>query len=57
MGVQEDVSETAITTVIPLVSHCADLGSITAAESTELRESKERVTELAKEWLGFETSL
>lgn len=56
MGVQEDVNENAPATVIPLISHCGDMGSVQPTEAPEVTESKLRVTKLAKEWLGIERS-
>lgn len=53
MGVDEDVSSSAPVTVIPLVAHCADMGSINANDGPEMLESKQRVVKLAGEWLGF----
>ncbi|XP_073838546.1 putative serine protease K12H4.7 [Musca autumnalis] len=44
-GVEEGAS------VIPRASHCADFGSISAADSPEMRASKERLLELVREWL------
>uniref|UniRef100_A0A1I8PJZ8 Serine protease K12H4.7 n=1 Tax=Stomoxys calcitrans TaxID=35570 RepID=A0A1I8PJZ8_STOCA len=38
--------------VIPRASHCADFGSISNADSPEMRESKERLVELVREWLA-----
>ncbi|XP_061386785.1 putative serine protease K12H4.7 [Musca vetustissima] len=37
--------------VIPRASHCADFGSISSADSPEMRASKERLLELVREWL------
>ncbi|XP_061386786.1 putative serine protease K12H4.7 [Musca vetustissima] len=37
--------------VIPRASHCADFGSISSADSPEMRASKEKLLELVREWL------
>ncbi|XP_001868268.2 thymus-specific serine protease [Culex quinquefasciatus] len=52
MGLQEDLNEHSPAVVIPLASHCADLSSISAADSPEMRAAKERVFELIKMWLA-----
>ncbi|XP_055594741.1 putative serine protease K12H4.7 [Uranotaenia lowii] len=52
MGLQEDLNEDSPTVVIPLASHCADFGSISEYDSPEMRATKERVFELAKQWLS-----
>lgn len=38
--------------VIPEASHCADMGSISAFDTPEMRASKERLVELVREWLA-----
>ncbi|XP_075145718.1 putative serine protease K12H4.7 [Haematobia irritans] len=38
--------------VIPQASHCADFGSISNADSPEMRASKERLVELVRQWLA-----
>ncbi|XP_058985393.1 putative serine protease K12H4.7 [Musca domestica] len=38
-------------TIIPNASHCNDFGSISSSDSVEMRQSKESLTELVREWL------
>ncbi|XP_055530179.1 thymus-specific serine protease [Wyeomyia smithii] len=52
MGIQEDLNEHSPAVVIPLASHCADLGSISEYDSPEMRAAKERIFELIKMWLS-----
>ncbi|XP_013105186.2 putative serine protease K12H4.7 [Stomoxys calcitrans] len=47
MGVQEEGKAT----IIPLVAHCRDFGSINDKDTPELRASKEKLAELVREWL------
>lgn len=39
-------------TVIPEASHCADFGSISSADSAEMKASKEKISKLVAEWLA-----
>ncbi|XP_013105191.1 putative serine protease K12H4.7 [Stomoxys calcitrans] len=39
-------------TMLPNASHCADFGSISPMDSPEMRQSKERLGELVREWLA-----
>ncbi|XP_058831051.1 thymus-specific serine protease-like [Topomyia yanbarensis] len=57
MGLQEDLNEHSPAVVIPLASHCADLSSISADDSPEMRAAKERVFELIQLWLGNSTNV
>uniref|UniRef100_A0A1L8EII6 Putative serine protease n=1 Tax=Haematobia irritans TaxID=7368 RepID=A0A1L8EII6_HAEIR len=38
--------------MLPNASHCADVGSISALDSPEMRKSKERLGELVRQWLS-----
>ncbi|XP_055701776.1 putative serine protease K12H4.7 [Phlebotomus papatasi] len=50
-GVQENVNSFAPVAVIPMASHCADLYSISDADSPEMLASKLRTISLVKQWL------
>lgn len=52
VGLQKDLNDRSPAVVIPLASHCADLNSISAADSTEMRAAKERISELVQLWLA-----
>ncbi|XP_012156539.1 putative serine protease K12H4.7 [Ceratitis capitata] len=41
-------------TILPLTSHCADFGSISSADSPEMRNSKEELAKLVRQWLADE---
>uniref|UniRef100_A0A1A9X1K7 Serine protease K12H4.7 n=1 Tax=Glossina brevipalpis TaxID=37001 RepID=A0A1A9X1K7_9MUSC len=48
MGLQEGNQ----TTIIPMHAHCKDLGSITENDTPEMRASKEKISQLVKQWLA-----
>ncbi|XP_053668609.1 putative serine protease K12H4.7 [Anopheles marshallii] len=52
MGIQADLNDQSPGVVIPGASHCADLSSISAADSAEMRAAKEKILELVKKWLA-----
>uniref|UniRef100_A0A1Q3FJA3 Putative thymus-specific serine protease n=1 Tax=Culex tarsalis TaxID=7177 RepID=A0A1Q3FJA3_CULTA len=52
MGLQQDLNEHSPAVVIPLASHCADLHSISDADSTEMRAAKEQISTLVRKWLA-----
>lgn len=52
MGVQTDVNESSPVDVIPLASHCNDMGSISERDSDEMRAVKNRIRELVRQWLS-----
>uniref|UniRef100_A0A182VVY5 Serine protease K12H4.7 n=1 Tax=Anopheles minimus TaxID=112268 RepID=A0A182VVY5_9DIPT len=52
MGIQRDLNEHSPAVVIPGASHCADLSSISAQDSAEMRAAKEKILELVKKWLA-----
>ena len=53
MGVHEDINEFSPTVILPRESHCADLYSISARDSSYMLESKNRIFELSKLWLDL----
>lgn len=53
MGVQKDVSESSPVVILEGYSHCADLYSISASDSAQMRATKERVTASVRQWLGL----
>lgn len=53
MGVQTDVNADSPVVILEGYSHCADLYSISASDSQQMRETKERVTSLVRQWLGL----
>lgn len=52
MGIQQDLNDQSPAVVIPGAAHCADLSSITAQDSAEMRAAKEKILELVKKWLA-----
>ncbi|XP_052890425.1 putative serine protease K12H4.7 [Anopheles moucheti] len=52
MGIQADLNDQSPGVVIPGAAHCADLSSISAADSAEMRAAKEKILELVKKWLA-----
>uniref|UniRef100_A0AAG5D602 Serine protease K12H4.7 n=1 Tax=Anopheles atroparvus TaxID=41427 RepID=A0AAG5D602_ANOAO len=52
MGIQTDLNEQSPAVVIPGASHCADLSSLTPQDSAEMRQAKEKILELVKQWLA-----
>ncbi|XP_049548662.1 putative serine protease K12H4.7 [Anopheles darlingi] len=52
MGIQADLNEHSPGVVIPGASHCADLSSISAGDSQEMRAAKEKIFELVQQWLA-----
>uniref|UniRef100_A0A182NQQ2 Serine protease K12H4.7 n=1 Tax=Anopheles dirus TaxID=7168 RepID=A0A182NQQ2_9DIPT len=52
MGIQQDLNDQSPAVVIPGASHCADLSSITAQDSDQMRAAKEKILELVKKWLA-----
>jgi hypothetical protein len=56
MGIQEDYNESSPARVIPLASHCGDLGSISAYDNEEMVASKLLVKSLVASWLRSPSS-
>lgn len=51
MSIQEDLNPKSPADVIPEASHVADLASISARDSVEMRQVKERISRLVSGWL------
>lgn len=46
MGLQEGKA-----TILPEYAHCMDFGSISSADSSEMKASKEKIAELVRTWV------
>lgn len=53
MGLQTDLNPDAPAVVIESYSHVPDLFTISKIDTPQMRNSKKRVKELAKQWLGI----
>ncbi|GJQ77976.1 hypothetical protein Trydic_g2337 [Trypoxylus dichotomus] len=52
IGVQSDINEEAPVIIVPDAAHCADLGSISAYDTEEMRAAKTRIMALIREWIS-----
>lgn len=53
MSVLEDLNESTPSILLPLSAHVSDLGATNPNDLPEMQDSKRRVKELVKEWLGI----
>lgn len=53
MSILEDLNESTPSILLPLSAHVSDLGATSPNDPPEMQESKQRVKELVREWLGI----
>lgn len=53
MSILSDVNEDAPSILIPYAAHVSDLGQTSVSDSPEMRESKLRVKQHVRKWVGI----
>ncbi|KAJ6639188.1 putative serine protease K12H4.7 [Pseudolycoriella hygida] len=56
MGIQTDLNDQSPADVVPGASHCADLSSNSPNDSPRMREVRDRIFNLVRQWIGVDTS-
>lgn len=53
MSVLEDINDETFSILLPYSSHVSDLGATNPNDPPEMQESKKRVKNLVRNWLGI----